>query len=225
MVVSLRRSFDPDETDRLLEHRQSRPLAACRRALATATAAAVHRLGVSRDPADHRSGAVPGHGFDMVLALKVALVALFALIQVSLTRRPARALILVNFGLALLIVVLSGLLVRVWRSRNVPSCSIGSASACICWPRACGSATCSSGRWSSARRMKRIEPPADRRAAARAQPVLGALGWPALAILVVRPASTCSSVRGIGPGRSRAGAAFSAGDDSLAVKLGAWCCS
>jgi hypothetical protein len=51
-------------------------------------------------------------GFSAILALKLALVAAFALIQVGLTRRPARALILVNFVLALVIVVLSGLLVR-----------------------------------------------------------------------------------------------------------------
>ena len=51
-------------------------------------------------------------GFSAILALKLALVAAFALIQVGLTRCPARALILVNFVLALVIVVLSGLLVR-----------------------------------------------------------------------------------------------------------------
>jgi hypothetical protein len=54
-----------------------------------------------------------GYGFGMVLALKVALVAAFALVQIGLTRRPAPPLIFVNFALALLIVVLSGLLVRV----------------------------------------------------------------------------------------------------------------
>jgi hypothetical protein len=37
----------------------------------------------------------------------------FALIQVGLTRRPARTLIMINFVLALGIVVLSGLLGRV----------------------------------------------------------------------------------------------------------------
>jgi hypothetical protein len=51
-------------------------------------------------------------GFSAILALKLALIAAFALIQVGLTRHPARALILVNFVLALVIVVLSGLLVR-----------------------------------------------------------------------------------------------------------------
>jgi hypothetical protein len=54
-----------------------------------------------------------GYGLGAILALKIALVVLFALIQVGLTRRPARALIMVNFALALAIVVLSGLLIRV----------------------------------------------------------------------------------------------------------------
>jgi hypothetical protein len=48
-----------------------------------------------------------------LLALKVALVLLFALVQAALTRRPGRALIMVNFALALAIVVVSGLLGRV----------------------------------------------------------------------------------------------------------------
>jgi hypothetical protein len=48
-----------------------------------------------------------------LLALKVALVLLFALVQAPLTRRPGRALIMVNFALALAIVVVSGLLGRV----------------------------------------------------------------------------------------------------------------
>jgi hypothetical protein len=48
-----------------------------------------------------------------LLALKVTLVLLFALVQAALTRRPGRALIMVNFALALAIVVVSGLLGRV----------------------------------------------------------------------------------------------------------------
>jgi hypothetical protein len=53
------------------------------------------------------------HGFEAMLTLKLALVLLFALIQIGLTRRPARGLIFANFALVLIIVVLSGLLVRV----------------------------------------------------------------------------------------------------------------
>ena len=51
--------------------------------------------------------------FGTLLAVKLGLVALFALIQVGLTRRPAVTLIFANFGLILIIVVLSGLLLRV----------------------------------------------------------------------------------------------------------------
>jgi hypothetical protein len=58
-------------------------------------------------------GLMARHGFGAILVLKAALVAMFVVIQVGLTRRPAPALIFVNFVLALLIVVLSGLLVRV----------------------------------------------------------------------------------------------------------------
>jgi hypothetical protein len=54
-----------------------------------------------------------GHGFSAILALKATLVAVFVLVQVGLTRRPVPALIFVNFVLALLILVLSGLLARV----------------------------------------------------------------------------------------------------------------
>jgi hypothetical protein len=113
MVVSLRRSFDPAETDRLLDiaNRARWPhVVVPWRLRVPLPFIAWGFLGLLLITG---LVLVPGHGFDMVLALKVALVALFALIQVSLTRRPARALILVNFGLALLIVVLSGLLVRV----------------------------------------------------------------------------------------------------------------
>jgi len=48
-----------------------------------------------------------------ILVLKLALLVVFALIQVRLTRRPAPALIMINFVLVLGIVVLSGLLGRV----------------------------------------------------------------------------------------------------------------
>jgi hypothetical protein len=54
-----------------------------------------------------------GYPLGPILILKVALVVVFALIQIGLTRRPARALIVINFVLALGIVVLSGLLGRV----------------------------------------------------------------------------------------------------------------
>jgi hypothetical protein len=53
------------------------------------------------------------YGPSPILVLKLVLVVAFALIQVALTRRPARALIMINFVLALGIVVLSGLLGRV----------------------------------------------------------------------------------------------------------------
>lgn len=52
------------------------------------------------------------YGLGTLLALKLALVAIFALIQVGLTRRPVPALIMANFVLALGIVVVSGLLGR-----------------------------------------------------------------------------------------------------------------
>ena len=53
-----------------------------------------------------------GYGLGTLLALKLALVVIFALIQVGLTRRPVPALIMANFVLALGIVVVSGLLGR-----------------------------------------------------------------------------------------------------------------
>jgi hypothetical protein len=52
-------------------------------------------------------------GWSPILLLKLALFAALVAIQVVLTRRPVPALILANFGLALIIVVLSALLVRV----------------------------------------------------------------------------------------------------------------
>ena len=54
-----------------------------------------------------------GHGWAPVLLLKLALVALFVLVQVLLTRRPRPALIFANLALGLAIVVVSGLLTRI----------------------------------------------------------------------------------------------------------------
>jgi hypothetical protein len=54
-----------------------------------------------------------GHGWSAILLLKLALVAALVMIQAILTRRPVPALIFANLTLALVIVVLSGLLVRV----------------------------------------------------------------------------------------------------------------
>lgn len=53
-----------------------------------------------------------GHGRSPILLLKLALVVAFAIVQLVLTRRPVPALIFINFALALVIVVLSGLLTR-----------------------------------------------------------------------------------------------------------------
>ncbi len=53
------------------------------------------------------------HGWSPLLMVKLALVAAFAIIQLVLTRRPVPALIFASFGLALVIVVLSGWLARV----------------------------------------------------------------------------------------------------------------
>jgi hypothetical protein len=54
-----------------------------------------------------------GYGFGALLGFKLLLVAAFALIHLGLTRRPAAALIFANLALILLIVVVSGLLLRV----------------------------------------------------------------------------------------------------------------
>jgi hypothetical protein len=112
MVVSLGRTFDPPETERLLDvaNRARWPhVVVPWRLRLPLPFMGWGFLGVLLITG---VALVASHGFDMVLALKVALAVLFALIHVGLTRRPARALILVNFVLALLIVVLSGLLVR-----------------------------------------------------------------------------------------------------------------
>jgi hypothetical protein len=113
MVVSLRRDLAPAETTRLLEaaNRSRWPhvvvpwrLRLPLPFMAWGFLAILLITGLAL---------MASHGVGTILALKLALVALFALIQVGLTRRPARALIFVNFVLALVIVVLSGLLVRV----------------------------------------------------------------------------------------------------------------
>lgn len=112
MVVSLRRTFDPTETDRLLAiaNRARWPhVVVPWRLRLPLPFMAWGFLGVLLI-----TGLVlaAGYGFDLVLGLKVALVVLFAVIHVGLTRRPAPALIVVNFALVLVIVVLSGLLLR-----------------------------------------------------------------------------------------------------------------
>jgi hypothetical protein len=113
MAVSLRRELGPPETERLLgvvnrsrwphvvvPWRLRLPLPA----MGWAMLAILVITGLVL---------LAGYGHGALMALKLALVAAFALIQLALTRRPARALIFANFALALLIVVLSGLLVRV----------------------------------------------------------------------------------------------------------------
>lgn len=112
MVVSLRRTFDPSETDRLLgiANRARWPhVGVPWRLRLPLPLMAWGFLGILLI-----TGLVlaAGHGFDMVLGLKVALVILFAVIHLGLTRRPAPPLVMVNFALALIIVVLSGLLIR-----------------------------------------------------------------------------------------------------------------
>lgn len=112
MVVSLRRTFDPSETDRLLgiANRARWPhVVVPWRLRLPLPFMGWGFLGVLLITG---LVLVARQEFDMVLALKVALVLVFTLIHVRLTRRPASALILVNFVLALVIVVLSGLLIR-----------------------------------------------------------------------------------------------------------------
>jgi hypothetical protein len=113
MAVSLRRDFAPAETERLLGivHRSRWPhvLVPWRLRLP------LPLMGWGFLAVLAITGLVlmAGFGLGAVLALKIALVVLFASIQVGLTRRPARALIMVNFALALAIVIVSGLLIRV----------------------------------------------------------------------------------------------------------------
>jgi hypothetical protein len=110
MVVSLRRTFDPVETDRLLEiaNRARWPHVVVpwrlRLPLPFMAWGFLAILLVT--------GVVLSHAISAILALKLVLVALFAAFHVALTRRPTPALIFVNFALALVIVALSGLLVR-----------------------------------------------------------------------------------------------------------------
>jgi hypothetical protein len=113
MVVSLRRDLPPPEIDRLLgiAHRSRWPhVGVPWRFRVPLPIMGWGFLGVLLITG---LALMAGYGFGTILGFKVALVAAFALIQIRLTRRPAPPLILVNFALALLIVVLSGLLVRV----------------------------------------------------------------------------------------------------------------
>ena len=66
--------------------------------------------------------------------------------------------------------------------------------------------------------QKRVEPPATAELLRERSLYLGALGWPALAVLIVTGLYMLS-YRGIGPGDLLTGAAFAT--DGLAVKLGA----
>jgi uncharacterized membrane protein len=68
--------------------------------------------------------------------------------------------------------------------------------------------------------QKRIEPPETAELLRERSLYLGALGWPALAILAATGLYLLSQ-RGVGIGDLVSGAAFSAGDGSLAIKLGA----
>jgi hypothetical protein len=113
MAVSLRRDFAPPETLRLLGivHRSRWPhvLVPWRLRLPLPFMGWVF-LAVS---AITGLALMASYRLGPLLALKLALVLLFVLVQVGLTRRPGRALIMVNFALALGIVVVSGLLSRV----------------------------------------------------------------------------------------------------------------
>jgi hypothetical protein len=112
MVVSLRRDLAPSETARLLEiaNRSRWPHVVVpwrlRLPLPFMGWGFLALLAITG------LALMAGSGLDALLALKIALVVIFALIQVVLTRRPAPALIMVNFALALVILVLSGLLSR-----------------------------------------------------------------------------------------------------------------
>jgi uncharacterized membrane protein len=68
--------------------------------------------------------------------------------------------------------------------------------------------------------QKRIQPPETAELLRARSLYLGGLGWPALAVLVATGLYLLSQ-RGISPGDLASGAAFAAGGDSLAVKLGA----
>jgi uncharacterized membrane protein len=68
--------------------------------------------------------------------------------------------------------------------------------------------------------QKRIRPPETAELLRERSLYLGALGWPALAILAATGLYMLTQ-RGIGLGDLLSGAAFSTGDGSLALKLGA----
>ena len=68
--------------------------------------------------------------------------------------------------------------------------------------------------------QKRIEPPETAELLRERSLYLGALGWPALAVLLVTGLYMLW-YRGVSPGDLVSGAAFSANGDSLAIKLGA----
>jgi hypothetical protein len=113
MVVSLRRDLAPAETERLLEiaNRSRWPhLAVPWRLRLPLPLMAWGFLVILLITG---LALIASYGFGALLTLKLALVAIFALVQVGLTRRPAPGLIFVNFALALIIVVVSGLLTRV----------------------------------------------------------------------------------------------------------------
>ena len=112
MVVSLRRDLPPAEIDRLLDiaNRSRWPhVGVPWRYRLPLPIMGWGFLGVLLITG---LALIAGYGFGMILALKVALVAAFALVQIRLTRHPAPPLIFVSFALVLLIVVLSGLLIR-----------------------------------------------------------------------------------------------------------------
>lgn len=68
--------------------------------------------------------------------------------------------------------------------------------------------------------QKRIEPPETAELLRERSLYLGALGWPALAVLFVTGLYMLSH-RGVSPGDLVSGAAFAANGDGLAIKLGA----
>lgn len=112
MVVSLSRTFSPHERARLLEiaNKSRWPHVAVpwqmRLPLPFVGWGLVLLLLVSG------LFLLPGYGFGALLTLKIVLFAAFVVIHAVLTRRPVPSFIFANFALALVIVVLSGLLLR-----------------------------------------------------------------------------------------------------------------
>jgi len=113
MVVALRRDFAPPETEQLLEiasrSRWPHVLVPWRLRLRLpfmgwGFVAILLITGVAL---------TASRGLNAILVLKLALVGTFMLIQAWLTRRPVRGLIVVNFAVVLVIVVLSGMMVRI----------------------------------------------------------------------------------------------------------------